>query len=41
VQPSTDYFVRAVDAVRANKERYAQAEKRARAQRPQRPVYFE
>jgi predicted AAA+ superfamily ATPase len=39
-QPATDYFLRAVETVRANKERYAEAAKRARVQRPQRPVYF-
>jgi ATP-dependent 26S proteasome regulatory subunit len=40
LRAATDYFLRAVDAVRANKERYAEAEQRARKQRPQRPVYF-
>jgi SpoVK/Ycf46/Vps4 family AAA+-type ATPase len=40
-QPLTDYFLAAVETVRANKERYAQAELRARQQRPQRPVYFD
>jgi SpoVK/Ycf46/Vps4 family AAA+-type ATPase len=39
-RPATDYFLRAVETVRANKERYAEAELRARKQRPQRPVYF-
>jgi transitional endoplasmic reticulum ATPase len=38
--PAPQYLSRAVDTVRANKERYAEAEKRARVQRPQRPVYF-
>jgi ATP-dependent 26S proteasome regulatory subunit len=40
LRPATDYFLRAVETVRANKERYAEAEQRARKQRPQRPVYF-
>jgi transitional endoplasmic reticulum ATPase len=40
-QPLTDYFLAAVETVRANKERYAQAESRARKQRPQRPVWFD
>jgi SpoVK/Ycf46/Vps4 family AAA+-type ATPase len=40
VRPSTEYFLRAVETVRANKERYTAAEKVARVQRPQRPVFF-
>jgi ATP-dependent 26S proteasome regulatory subunit len=40
-RPVTDYFLQAVDMVRTNKERYAEAETRAREQRPQRPVYFD
>jgi ATP-dependent 26S proteasome regulatory subunit len=39
-RPATDYFLRAIETVRANKEHYAEAEQRARKQRPQRPVYF-
>ncbi|HZL90648.1 MAG TPA: ATP-binding protein [Pirellulaceae bacterium] len=39
-QPVTDYFVAAAEAVRASKERYAQAELRANANRPSRPVWF-
>jgi SpoVK/Ycf46/Vps4 family AAA+-type ATPase len=35
------YFLEAIDAVRANKERYAQAEAQARQQRPSRPVYYD
>jgi ATP-dependent 26S proteasome regulatory subunit len=35
------YFLEAVEAVRANKERYAQAEAHARQQRPVRPVYYD
>src|SRR5688500_1420162 len=40
-RPSTEYFLDAVETVKANKERYAEAESRARQQRPQRPVWFE
>jgi ATP-dependent 26S proteasome regulatory subunit len=36
-----DYFSEAVNKVRTNKEKYAEAEARARAQRPQRPPYFD
>jgi transitional endoplasmic reticulum ATPase len=36
----TDYFLSAVETVRANKERYAEAEARARLQRPSRPPWF-
>jgi hypothetical protein len=32
-RPATDYFVAAIDTIRANKERYAEAEARIRAQR--------
>jgi ATP-dependent 26S proteasome regulatory subunit len=39
-RPVTEYFVNAVEALRANKERYAQAEAVARAQRPNRPAFF-
>lgn len=35
------YFLEAVETVRTNKERYAQAETQARQQRPTRPVYYE
>lgn len=35
------YFLEAIEAVRTNKERYAQAEAQARQQRPSRPVYFD
>jgi transitional endoplasmic reticulum ATPase len=41
LSPSTDYFVSAIETVRANKERYAEAESRARAQHPQRPSIFD
>jgi SpoVK/Ycf46/Vps4 family AAA+-type ATPase len=40
LKPPTDYFLAAVEAVRASKERYAQAEARANANRPSRPVWF-
>src|SRR5262249_31617225 len=40
LQPTTEYFLRAVQTVRANKARYAEAEARARRQRPLRgPQY--
>jgi transitional endoplasmic reticulum ATPase len=39
--PATEYFLRAVETVRENKARYAEAEARARRQRPARPVYFD
>jgi hypothetical protein len=38
---ATGYFLRAVDAVRANQERYAAAEAHARARRPSRPAFFD
>lgn len=41
VRPVTDYFLEAVEAVRVNKERYAQAEARARANRSPRPPWFD
>jgi hypothetical protein len=37
----TEYFLTAADAIRANKQRYAEAESRARRQRPGRPVYYD
>ena len=37
----TEYFLEASVVVRANKQRYAAAEARARLQRPSRPVYFD
>ena len=39
-RPAVEYFLSAVETVRANRERYAEAEARARASRPQRPSYF-
>lgn len=41
LRPATAYFLSAVGTVRENKARYAQAEARARMQRPARPVYFD
>ena len=40
-QPTTTYFLRAVETVRRNKEQYAEAEARARARRPVRPSFFD
>ncbi len=40
-RPAVEYFLDAVETVRANKERYAQAEAMARERRPARPPYFE
>src|SRR6185503_2625922 len=37
----TEYFLTAVEGVRANKERYAVAEARARQNRPSRPPWFD
>ena len=39
--PSTEYFMRAVETVRRNKEQYAEAEARARMRHPVRPPYFD
>jgi transitional endoplasmic reticulum ATPase len=41
LKPITDYFVAAVETVRANKQLYAAAEARARANRPPRPPWFD
>jgi predicted AAA+ superfamily ATPase len=40
-RPLTAYFLSAVENLRANKDQYAQAEARARQQRPARPVYYD
>jgi predicted AAA+ superfamily ATPase len=40
LRPVTDYFLAAVETVRSNKERYAEAEAAARLHRPQRPPWF-
>jgi transitional endoplasmic reticulum ATPase len=39
-RPTTEYFLQAIEEVRRNKERYAQAEARAAAGRPDRPAWF-
>jgi SpoVK/Ycf46/Vps4 family AAA+-type ATPase len=41
LRPATEYFLDAVETVRENKARYAEAEARARRQRPSRPVYYD
>jgi ATPase family protein associated with various cellular activities (AAA) len=41
LKPITDYFVAAVETVKANKVLYAAAEARARANRPPRPPWFD
>ena len=41
LRSATEYFLLAVEAVRANKQRYAEAEARARQQRPTRSVWYE
>ena len=38
---ATDYFLRAIETVRRNKEQYAAAEARARTRHPVRPPYFD
>jgi transitional endoplasmic reticulum ATPase len=38
---ATEYFLSAVETVRSNKERYAEAEAMARQQRPSRPPWFD
>jgi predicted AAA+ superfamily ATPase len=38
--PITEYLLAAADTVRSSKERYAEAEARANARRPARPVWF-
>jgi SpoVK/Ycf46/Vps4 family AAA+-type ATPase len=40
-RPPTTYFRAALATLRANKERYAVAEARARQHRPDRPAYFD
>ncbi len=40
MKPVTDYFLAAVEAVRAGKQKYAEAEARANAHRTGRPVWF-
>lgn len=38
--PVTEYFQKAVEVVRTNKQHYAEADSQARSQQAQRPVYF-
>jgi predicted AAA+ superfamily ATPase len=40
LRPLTEYFLTAVETVRENKGKYAEAEARARKQRPSRPVFY-
>jgi transitional endoplasmic reticulum ATPase len=40
LRPATEYFLAAVETVQANKQKYAEAEARASAQRPSRPPWF-
>ena len=40
IKPLTEYAVLAAEAVRVNKKRYAEAEQRARRDRPNRPPWF-
>jgi SpoVK/Ycf46/Vps4 family AAA+-type ATPase len=40
-KPLTDYFLAAIETVRTNKERYAQAEERASRQNASRPAWFD
>jgi ATP-dependent 26S proteasome regulatory subunit len=39
--PATEYFVRAMETVRQNRQAYAEAEARARMRHPVRPPYFD
>jgi ATP-dependent 26S proteasome regulatory subunit len=41
LRPPTEYFLAAVETVRANRERYAEAEARARQERPTRAPWFD
>ncbi len=41
LRPSTEYFMDAIATVQENKERYTEAEARARAQHPNRPSFFD
>jgi ATP-dependent 26S proteasome regulatory subunit len=40
-RPMTDYFLEAVETVKDNKARYAEAEARSRQLRPSRPVFYD
>jgi SpoVK/Ycf46/Vps4 family AAA+-type ATPase len=41
LRPVTDYFLNALETVRLNRQRYAEAEARARQQHPHRPPWFD
>jgi ATP-dependent 26S proteasome regulatory subunit len=41
LRPVSDYFLMAVETVRDNKNKYAEAEARARQQRPARPAFYD
>jgi transitional endoplasmic reticulum ATPase len=41
LRPATEYFLDAIETVRANKERYAEAEAQARERHPNRPSMFD
>jgi ATP-dependent 26S proteasome regulatory subunit len=40
LQPVVEYFLRAIESVRTNKQRYAEADAQARKQLPSRPAFF-
>ncbi len=40
LRPVTEYFLTAIETVKENKNRYAEAEARARQQRPSRPAFY-
>jgi hypothetical protein len=40
LRPATDYFLAAIETVKDNKTKYAQAEAIAREQRPTRPAFY-
>jgi len=40
MRTATDYFLQAVENLKLNKQRYAEAEAAAFSKRPTRPVYF-
>jgi predicted AAA+ superfamily ATPase len=41
LRPVTEYFLDAIETLSSNKDRYAEAEARARRQHPSRPVYYD
>jgi hypothetical protein len=38
---TTDYFIRAIETVRTNRQRYEEAEARTRSKHPSRPPWFD